>query len=209
MTEYTKPELPEPFWRATVHTDGRTAFWDRQSIPYLDTATSCDAVYTDDQVQAHADACVSAATDALRAELAECNERRSETIAMCEQLKAELAHIRAEHGRPAAIGQDSRILHELAGAASLCWEPKPTGVFDTSKAIRFVESALAELRASAAPAKTEQGEPVAWQYKHVDRGASRLQIRREALLQSAPPLHRPTSTAASFGRSRSSGASRW
>ena len=51
---------------------------------------------------------------------------------------------------PKAIGQDSRILLELAGSASLCWEPKPTGVFDSSLAIRFVKSALAELRASVA-----------------------------------------------------------
>jgi hypothetical protein len=27
----------------------------------------------------------------------------------------------------------SRILHELAGAASLCWEPRPTGVFDSQQ----------------------------------------------------------------------------
>lgn len=45
------------------------------------------------------------------------------------------------------VGHDSRILHELAGAVSLCWEPKPTGVFDSQKALGFVEAALAELRA--------------------------------------------------------------
>lgn len=51
---------------------------------------------------------------------------------------------------PVACGHDSRILHELAGAASLCWEPKPTGVFDSSKAILFVEEAIKKLRESCA-----------------------------------------------------------
>ena len=41
----------------------------------------------------------------------------------------------------------SRVIHELAGAASLCWEPKPTGVFDSSLAINFCEKAIDELRA--------------------------------------------------------------
>ncbi len=40
----------------------------------------------------------------------------------------------------------SRVLHELAGASSLCWEPKPTGVFDTEQATAFVEEAINELR---------------------------------------------------------------
>lgn len=44
-------------------------------------------------------------------------------------------------------GQLSRILHEMAGAASMCWEPRPEGVFDSSKAIEFVEGALTEIRA--------------------------------------------------------------
>ena len=46
----------------------------------------------------------------------------------------------------------SRILHELAGAASLCWEPRPTGVFDSQLAIQFVEQALAEIRSRMTPA---------------------------------------------------------
>lgn len=45
----------------------------------------------------------------------------------------------------------SRILHELAGAASLCWEPRPTGVFDPQMAIQFVEQALAEIRSRMTP----------------------------------------------------------
>lgn len=43
--------------------------------------------------------------------------------------------------------QLSRVLHELAGAASLCWKPKPSGVFDTTEAITEVERAITELRA--------------------------------------------------------------
>lgn len=49
----------------------------------------------------------------------------------------------------------SRILHELAGAASLCWEPRPTGVFDSQLAIQFVEQALAEIRSRMTPAPAE------------------------------------------------------
>jgi hypothetical protein len=81
MTTYTKPALPEPY-----------------CYEFRDPKER----YTAEQTQAHADACVAEATEALRAELAECNERRNETIAMCEQLKAELAHIRAEQGAPVA-----------------------------------------------------------------------------------------------------------
>lgn len=46
---------------------------------------------------------------------------------------------------------DSRILHELAGAASLCWSPNPSGVFDSQAACDHVEKALAELRLSYVP----------------------------------------------------------
>lgn len=58
----------------------------------------------------------------------------------------------------------SRILHELAGAASLCWEPRPTGVFDSQLAIQFVEQALAEIRSrmTPAPAEVPMPEPVAY-----------------------------------------------
>lgn len=40
----------------------------------------------------------------------------------------------------------SRILHELAGAVSVCWDPNPSGVFESERAIAFVESAIAEIR---------------------------------------------------------------
>lgn len=41
----------------------------------------------------------------------------------------------------------SRILHELAGAASMCWTPAPTGVFDSQEAIKHVTAAIEEIRA--------------------------------------------------------------
>lgn len=41
----------------------------------------------------------------------------------------------------------SRILHELAGAASMCWTPAPTGVFDSQEAIKHVVAAIEEIRA--------------------------------------------------------------
>ena len=40
----------------------------------------------------------------------------------------------------------SRVLHELAGEASLCWEPKPVGVFAAEQALAAVERAIGELR---------------------------------------------------------------
>lgn len=40
----------------------------------------------------------------------------------------------------------SRILHELAGAASLCWTPRPKGIFDSQEAIMHVEAAITEIR---------------------------------------------------------------
>lgn len=49
----------------------------------------------------------------------------------------------------------SRILHELAGAASLCWEPRPTGVFDSQMAIQFVEQAIADIRSRMTTAPAE------------------------------------------------------
>lgn len=41
-----------------------------------------------------------------------------------------------------------KILGNLAGAASLCWEPKPEGVFDSSLANRFVDEACLLLQES-------------------------------------------------------------
>ena len=50
----------------------------------------------------------------------------------------------------------SRILHEMAGAVSLCWEPWPSGVFESSMACGYVAAAIAEIRsrmtATAQPA---------------------------------------------------------
>lgn len=61
-----------------------------------------------------------------------------------------------EAGMSHVDGLLSRVLHELAGAASLCWEPKPTGVFDTEQALQFVESAIKELRVAIDAAKEQK-----------------------------------------------------
>jgi hypothetical protein len=39
----------------------------------------------------------------------------------------------------------SELLGQLAGAVSLCWEPRPTGVFDSAAASGFVDDALDRL----------------------------------------------------------------
>lgn len=53
----------------------------------------------------------------------------------------------------------SRILHEMAGAVSLCWEPWPSGVFESSMACGYVAAAIAEIRsrmtATAQPAPAQ------------------------------------------------------
>jgi len=51
--------------------------------------------------------------------------------------------------------QLSRILHEMAGAVSLCWNPTPTGVFDSTQAIEFVADAIAEIRAYLSPERAQ------------------------------------------------------
>lgn len=50
--------------------------------------------------------------------------------------------------------QDSRkkvsmqtVIGEMCGAVSLCWNPKPTGVFDSEQATKFVNEAIAEVQA--------------------------------------------------------------
>lgn len=71
------------------------------------------------------------------------------------------ATARAEKAESALRETDvqlSRVLHELAGAASLCWEPKPTGVFDTSEAMIQVERAIGELRPTLRAALQPDGE---------------------------------------------------
>ena len=56
--------------------------------------------------------------------------------------------------------QFSRVLHELAGAASVCWKDGavPTGEFDSTQACEHVANAVEELRGymSAALAKLEK-----------------------------------------------------
>ncbi len=38
-----------------------------------------------------------------------------------------------------------QLLGELAGAASLCWDPKPEGVFESTRAAELVDHAVTRL----------------------------------------------------------------
>ncbi len=38
-----------------------------------------------------------------------------------------------------------QILGELAGSASMCWEPKPKGVFDSTTCKKFVDEARSKI----------------------------------------------------------------
>lgn len=103
-----------------------------------------------------------------------------ETIVQLQKKLAEADQFRdAAKMVPAASDPDplhlSRILHELAGAASMCWIPRPsTAVFDSQQAIVFVEQAIAEIRQrmqamSAVPqpvgaAEVPMPEPIGWLY---------------------------------------------
>jgi len=52
-----------------------------------------------------------------------------------------------------------QALGELAGFASMCWTPAPTGVFDSTLATEGVDRAFAEICALyAAPTEAAQGE---------------------------------------------------
>jgi hypothetical protein len=44
----------------------------------------------------------------------------------------------------------ARILGEACGAVSMCWDPKPTGWFDSAAAARFVNDAVKALTARIA-----------------------------------------------------------
>lgn len=72
--------------------------------------------------------------------------RASAVVLDCDQLRAELDA--AQERINEFDGLLSRVLHELAGAASLCWWPNPSGVFNAERAIGFVEAAIDELRAA-------------------------------------------------------------
>jgi hypothetical protein len=60
----------------------------------------------------------------------------------------------------------SRILHELAGSASMCWEHVDrAGVFQSTQAADVVAAAIAEIRQrmkDAPPRREPEQEPVAW-----------------------------------------------
>lgn len=45
----------------------------------------------------------------------------------------------------ADAGDRDALLTQLAGYASLCWDPKPAGVFDPEQAMVGVHAALARL----------------------------------------------------------------
>lgn len=70
----------------------------------------------------------------------------SATVDQAQADAVEIARLRACVN--AADGDLSRVLHEMAGAVSLCWTPKPTGVFDSTQACEFVAAAIAEIRAT-------------------------------------------------------------
>jgi hypothetical protein len=39
----------------------------------------------------------------------------------------------------------ARVVGECAGAVSMCWEPRPDGVFDSTQAATYVDGAVARL----------------------------------------------------------------
>jgi len=82
---------------------------------------------------------------ALRAERDAADKKAEEWADACDRANHALAA--AQSVIAAADTQLSRVLHEMAGAVSLCWEPKPTGVFNSTQACEFVAAAIAELRA--------------------------------------------------------------
>lgn len=45
----------------------------------------------------------------------------------------------------ADVDSPLELLGLLAGAASLCWDPPPTGVFDAEQATQFVDAAMERL----------------------------------------------------------------
>lgn len=99
--------------------------------------------------------CRARATELLQADLAAARADyeafvNSESTS-AQQLRKDLAAARARNKECDLLL--SRVLHELAGSASLCWEPKPTGVFATELALGFVEDAIKELRAALAGEK--------------------------------------------------------
>lgn len=83
--------------------------------------------------------------DAARAERDAADRKAEQWADECDRANHALAA--AQSVIAAADTQLSRVLHEMAGAVSLCWEPKPTGVFNSTQACEFVAAAIAELRA--------------------------------------------------------------
>jgi hypothetical protein len=48
---------------------------------------------------------------------------------------------------PNASDDLPRLVFEAVGAASMCWEPRPDGVFNTTEATQVAEQLIADIRA--------------------------------------------------------------
>lgn len=79
--------------------------------------------------------------DAEADQIADDCEAAADAISRLHALNAELVE-----ALQAIDGDLSRVLYELAGSASMCWEPRPSGVFESTEAIGFVETAINEIR---------------------------------------------------------------
>jgi hypothetical protein len=51
-----------------------------------------------------------------------------------------------------------RAIGECAGAVSMCWDPRPDGVFDSTQAVTYVEGAVARVL-SVMAAERERDKP--------------------------------------------------
>lgn len=54
-------------------------------------------------------------------------------------------HLAKMEARANAVTKLREVLGKLAGAASMCWTPRPKGVFDSTRASKFVDESYAEL----------------------------------------------------------------
>lgn len=85
---------------------------------------------------------------------------------------------------PEQKAEVSRILHELGGACSVCWDPIPVGVFDSTQAHERCEEAARELEAliNALPTEPqpEAREVFDWQavYPYVGPDLARMQKKK-------------------------------
>jgi hypothetical protein len=76
----------------------------------------------------------------------------------CHRIDADLAERSAQPAAESLLeleSQYSRVLHEMAGSVSLCWSPRPDGVFESTQACEYVAAAIEELRSIARAAMKE------------------------------------------------------